>query len=711
MYERLKCVDDGIESVRLARDSRDEPNLLDEVAFWRNELALAATEVVAYATEADRLRAGLDARLRGEADERGIQAERVAHGYMDYQLGWHSITNHWLTNRLLHRLGPTVANTAPEPQRIGLLLPRATYDLSEGAIYYAYMGWDWMLQAAKLPYTRIDERIVRERGLSTLGLEVLIIPDETRAMDSRVAAEIERWVTDGGTLVASTIPATEDEYGRPRAESALAKVLGVADGGKVCEPVEGTPLTVTVPHGHYSGKWQEASDRKPEFQVLSPTTATVLAPYRGGKPAIAVHRFGAGEAFALGYPFGREAVECERTSIGFQRSYVWFVREPQLVARTAWLRRFFIRDLGFRPEYEVEYAEVERIEGVEAIAPGFHMPKGLSDDPGDPFFIRTVGDPRRDHEVRTVRESPDMAIRFFPRSRDGLSTRYLGISTREVHYLGPRATIQMILSKHTYRCRINEPRIRAIWDVARDVPVGFEKDEKGVSFTISLPSGHIAMLALSEGPKIQLFGSAPFPGREKPETIARCRELAGGTPPPETVILTRGDLRGWAKDLAGRETLASYGEERNRPAAEKLVAFLRSELGVDAKVIAQAVKKPPAPDAPIGREYESVDILIGDEWTNNDMGMLGAYWGIAYGAHLPFTATYAWPGPGRAVASLSRRYALIDEGGRIPFAYTHEYRLRLVDRRFPLVRRKLFIAANGADAEHAVDAVVDLLRK
>ena len=38
-YERVKCVDDGIESVRLARDSREAPRLAEDIAFWRNELA------------------------------------------------------------------------------------------------------------------------------------------------------------------------------------------------------------------------------------------------------------------------------------------------------------------------------------------------------------------------------------------------------------------------------------------------------------------------------------------------------------------------------------------------------------------------------------------------------------------------------------------------------------------------------------------------
>ena len=91
--------------------------------------------------------------------------------------------------------------------------------------------------------------------------------------------------------------------------------------------------------------------------------------------------------------------------------------------------------------------------------------------------------------------------------------------------------------------------------------------------------------------------------------------------------------------------------------------------------------------------------------------MHGGFWaengGTFYGAHMPFTASYAWPGEGRAVVSLSRRYALIDEkGGLVTGYFTDRYRIRPVNSEYPLVRRKLHIAANGPDAQRAVEAIV-----
>ena len=635
----------------------------------------------------------------------------VAHGYMDYQLPWHSVSNHWLSNRLVYQLGTTVANTAPKPQRIGLMLPRATFDLFEGTIYYEYLGWDWLLGSAKLSYTRIDERFIRDGGLRKIGLEVLILPG-ARAMDAPLASEIARWVADGGLLIASCVPGTMDGYGRALPKPALADVLGAGADGTTSEPVAGAPLGITIPRGIFTGRWAQTTDRTPAFDVLKPVNAEVLAKYESGKPAILLAKYGKGRAVTIGYPFGVEAVTAERTSIGFYRTYTCFVREPQLVARTEWLRKLIVDQLGFKPEYGVDYADVERFKGKEADALGLSLPKGLSKEPGKWLYVRTVGDPRPDHEIDLEHETPDMALRFFPRHRTGLATSFLGISTREVHYISPRGAVDMFLARHSYRCRINNPRIQAIWDVARDVPVGFARDAAGVSFNVSLPSGHIMMLAISEKPAVQLFAPGQFPGREKDEVLARCDKLAGGKAAPAVANLTPGQAGPWLKGLADAKqaVLISYGQEANKAAAERLAASLRDRFGLDVSVKEQAATTP-NPDADQAVEHWAEPLVfIGDEWTNNDMALHATYWnwGNTCAPHLPFTATYAWPGKGRAVISLSRRYALIGQGGNQVGGgrWGFDHQVRKVQDTFPVVRRKLHIAANGDDAVKAVDELI-----
>ena len=419
-----------------------------------------------------------------------------------------------------------------------------------------------------------------------------------------------------------------------------------------------------------------------------------------------------------------EAVVADRTSIGFQRTYTWFVREPQLVERTAWLRTFITENLGVKPDYGCDWAEVARFDGKEARALGLCLPKGFSENPGDYLFIRTVGDPRPGHELEVQHETPDMAIRFFPRHipdgpRRGVHTRWLGISTREVHYISPRGTVNMHLSQHTYHCRINNPRVQAIWDVARNVPVGFERDDSGVAFNISLPSGHIMMLTYSERPQVQLVAPAPFPGRTKDDVAARCKALAGGTTPPEVAVLTPSEIRPWMEGLAAseksRRVAISYGTDASRPAAEKLASLMRDRFGIDAQPVQQCaeIENPDfvkAPDTRLKNHYDPL-VYIGNDWTNNDMACQGAFWNwnAKYDPHVPFTATYAWPGPERAVVSLSRRYALINEGGEVMnWVYRHDWRIRKVEDRFPQVRRRLHIAGDGPAAEKAVDAIAAL---
>jgi len=683
----------------------------------------------------------------------------LCHGYMDYQLGWHDIHNHWMTNRLIYSLGPTVAATAPRPQRIGLMFPRATIDLHYSSIYDETLGWDWLLGASKLAYTRVDEKLIREGWLTNSGLEVLILP-AAQAMDDDVAKAIEEWVTAGGTLIASTVPGHVDTYGRPRKvthefmggpktlpyalKSPLAKVLGVHASGTVSEAVKDTPLTITIPRGAFTGRWAQSTDRKPPFQeIYIPSGASIrkLATYENGGPAITLNEFGKGKAVLMGYPFGAEAVIAERTSIGFYRTYTYYVREPQQIDRAVWLRQFLCEQLGYKPEFGVDFADIERFQGKESAALGLSLPKGFSQTDGDFFHVRSVGDPRGDaHELQTTREVPDMALRFFPRQPQGANgqgTQYLGISTREVHYISPRGAVNMYLSKHTYQCRINNPKIQAMWDVARNVPVGFEKDETGVTFTVSLPSGYIMMLAYSESPEIDLVAPAKFPGRDKADVLARCKALAGGKAVKGVTILTAADIKPWLESLNGpippapgtavdpenpapkQTVVISYGQPENKPAADTLALFLREKLDLNVEAVEQTSSAERLDGGADQRvtNYDKALIFIGNEWTNNDMALHGAFWNwpVLYGPHLPFTATYAWPGEGRAVVSLSRRYALLDEKGQSMWSYFsfsgEIMAIRKVEDRWPLARRKLHIAANGGDAQKAVDALIERLTK
>ena len=384
----------------------------------------------------------------------------------------------------------------------------------------------------------------------------------------------------------------------------------------------------------------------------------------------------------------------------------------------------------------MEFAEVGRFKGREGVLLNLSAPKGFSQEPGHYSFVRTVGDPRSGHELEVEQEETDMALRFFPRHRKGLDTWYLGISTREVHYMPPRGNVNMFLAKHIYHCRINNSAIQTIWDIARNVPVGFKRDNDGISFSVSLQSGYIMMLAISEKKKVQLFPQDPFPGRSNEQVIADCRKLAGGTTPERIVVLTPEEIRPWLEELSEKnkagesETiLISYGQEPNKTAAEQLANFISGKFNVRTQITQQAAETKDEPpmgsrirngsDVTPPRGHEKVLIFIGNEWTNNDMALHAAYWNMgignqlgAYGPHLPFTASFNWPGKGRAVVSLSRPYAMVtEEGWKINSFINQDYRIRPVQKKFSLVRRKLYIAGDAADAESAVEAIISLLLK
>jgi hypothetical protein len=142
------------------------------------------------------------------------------------------------------------------------------------------------------------------------------------------------------------------------------------------------------------------------------------------------------------------------------------------------------------------------------------------------------------------------------------------------------------------------------------------------------------------------------------------------------------------------------------------VAFLRAQYNLDARAVEQAAtaqRDMKSNDATV-KGYEDPVIFLGSDWTNNDLALNESYWnwGNTYGGHLPFTSTYAWPGPGRSVVVLSRRYALIDPAGHQVGGgnWNPTFTLRPVRDEFKVVRQKLYIAADGRAADAAVEEIM-----
>ena len=179
-------------------------------------------------------------------------------------------------------------------------------------------------------------------------------------------------------------------YGRPRDHSPLGAALGVR--------LDGTVSEVCARHAtddHHSltaitGRWAESTSRRPEFEDRCRSRCSGQGP-GSLRERQAGHRdepVRQGSALTIGYPFGAELVECERTSIGFQRTYVWFVREPQLVARVAWLRRLLVDELRLPARLRGRVSRGRSLQGKRSGGPGTAYAQGTFQRSGTPVLLR-----------------------------------------------------------------------------------------------------------------------------------------------------------------------------------------------------------------------------------------------------------------------------------------------------------------------------------
>jgi len=91
-------------------------------------------------------------------------------------------------------------------------------------------GFSQALVRARIPYVPVHvddiDRLARE-----LGLKLLILPNLAALSDDQVAA-LRRFVASGGSLLATGTSSLCDEAGRPRADLALADLLGASVPGQ-----------------------------------------------------------------------------------------------------------------------------------------------------------------------------------------------------------------------------------------------------------------------------------------------------------------------------------------------------------------------------------------------------------------------------------------------------------------------------------------------
>lgn len=159
--------------------------------------------------------------------------------------------------------------------------------------YLNQLGWYWaLISVARQCDIVFAEGLTAERAQR---YRVLIVSD-ARALTPEQISTIRDWTENGGTLVATADTSLADEWGRARDNYALADLFGVryllqrtgAPAFRIEHDLQGVPAGACV-----------AYDSHLPYALVEPTTATVLARWEDGAPALTENRFGKGKVLFL----------------------------------------------------------------------------------------------------------------------------------------------------------------------------------------------------------------------------------------------------------------------------------------------------------------------------------------------------------------------------------------------------------------------------
>jgi len=168
----------------------------------------------------------------------------------------------------------------PEPTTIGASQENFRYLLEDLGLQYKYVS-----------YEEIEQGKLMERGY-----KVLILP-YSQSLSQKEAEEIERFVREGGMVIADLRPGIMDEHGKLLQKGLLDNLFGIkrefleiiTDENKISIRKEGGKLG-------FKGEFLSSSIES----GISTTTGEALAEAEG-KPVLIVNRYGKGQAVLLNF--------------------------------------------------------------------------------------------------------------------------------------------------------------------------------------------------------------------------------------------------------------------------------------------------------------------------------------------------------------------------------------------------------------------------
>ena len=200
--------------------------------------------------------------------------------------------------------------------RIAVMVSKATLNYRAGGFHKELQGWYFALWSMQVPFDLIDDTTAESEDL--LRYQAIILPG-CACLSAAACERLERFVSEGGTLIGSFETATHNEHGRRLDTLALAATFGAAPVDDSVSDSRGWDYLFRHGGGPWMDNVQVAYIPSPEHALNIEVTGeaeTVLTfskalPGRYGKlpedshrPAMVVHQHGQGRAISFACDFG-----------------------------------------------------------------------------------------------------------------------------------------------------------------------------------------------------------------------------------------------------------------------------------------------------------------------------------------------------------------------------------------------------------------------
>jgi len=195
------------------------------------------------------------------------------------------------TFRKMAKVEKYLINTA-SPSQIALIYSERTRIIDSYNRYYInQLG---LYQALLQEHIQVDpvfaEALTKER---INKYKVLIIPD-SRTLSEREVNLIRNWVKEGGVLISIASTSLCDEWGRKQSNYLLSELFGVN-----YQETKTGAANITIAASEIEMSQEITYNTEYPYDLVSPTTANIIAKFNNGDPAILINRYYKGKSIFL----------------------------------------------------------------------------------------------------------------------------------------------------------------------------------------------------------------------------------------------------------------------------------------------------------------------------------------------------------------------------------------------------------------------------